>query len=171
MDIDSYYFSSKILTLLFYHQSAWKAKISHKMHVVRCISERETAKMCCSWNVISFDYSPQTGRPEMVVGWYHSHPGFGCWLSGVDINTQQSFEALSERAVAVVVDPIQSVKGNKTQSQQNDFALPWVFTGRRWTTLIILILLKFCWYVNVSKYTKTYPFFTGVLSISTETFL
>lgn len=47
----------------------------------------------------------------MVVGWYHSHPGFGCWLSGVDINTQQSFEALSERAVAVVVDPIQSVKG------------------------------------------------------------
>ena len=28
-------------------------------------------------------------RPEMVVGWYHSHPGFGCWLSSVDINTQQ----------------------------------------------------------------------------------
>jgi 26S proteasome regulatory subunit N11 len=50
-------------------------------------------------------------RPEMVVGWYHSHPGFGCWLSGVDINTQQSFEALNQRAVAVVVDPIQSVKG------------------------------------------------------------
>lgn len=47
----------------------------------------------------------------MVVGWYHSHPGFGCWLSGVDINTQQSFEALSERAVAIVIDPIQSVKG------------------------------------------------------------
>merc|ERR1712086_1185763 len=47
----------------------------------------------------------------MVVGWYHSHPGFGCWLSGVDINTQQSFEALNQRAVAVVVDPIQSVKG------------------------------------------------------------
>ncbi|PAA70709.1 hypothetical protein BOX15_Mlig006117g2, partial [Macrostomum lignano] len=57
------------------------------------------------------DMLKQTGRPEMVVGWYHSHPGFGCWLSGVDVNTQQSFEALSERAVAVVVDPIQSVKG------------------------------------------------------------
>lgn len=57
------------------------------------------------------DMLKQTGRPEMVVGWYHSHPGFGCWLSGVDINTQQSFEALNTRAVAVVVDPIQSVKG------------------------------------------------------------
>ncbi|KAJ4798806.1 26S proteasome non-ATPase regulatory subunit [Rhynchospora pubera] len=27
-------------------------------------------------------------EPEMVVRWYHSHPGFGCWPSGVDINTQ-----------------------------------------------------------------------------------
>lgn len=53
----------------------------------------------------------QTGRQEMVVGWYHSHPGFGCWMSGVDINTQQSFEALNQRAVAVVIDPVQSVKG------------------------------------------------------------
>lgn len=53
----------------------------------------------------------QTGRPEMVVGWYHSHPGFGCWLSSTDINTQSSFESLNSRAVAVVIDPIQSVKG------------------------------------------------------------
>lgn len=53
----------------------------------------------------------QTGRPEIVVGWYHSHPGFGCWLSSVDINTQQSFESLDPRSVAVVIDPIQSVKG------------------------------------------------------------
>jgi len=53
----------------------------------------------------------QTGRSEVVVGWYHSHPGFGCWMSGVDINTHKSFEQLSRRAVAVVVDPVQSVKG------------------------------------------------------------
>jgi 26S proteasome regulatory subunit N11 len=57
------------------------------------------------------DMLKQTGRMEMVVGWYHSHPGFGCWLSSVDVNTQQSFEALNPRAVAVVVDSIQSVKG------------------------------------------------------------
>ena len=47
----------------------------------------------------------------MVVGWYHSHPGFGCWLSGVDISTQNSFEQLNQRAVSVVIDPVQSVKG------------------------------------------------------------
>jgi 26S proteasome regulatory subunit N11 len=32
-------------------------------------------------------------------------------LSSTDINTQASFEALNSRAVALVVDPIQSVKG------------------------------------------------------------
>lgn len=53
----------------------------------------------------------QTDRDENSVGWYHSHPGFGCWLSGTDINTHQSFEQLDPRNVAVVVDPIQSVKG------------------------------------------------------------
>lgn len=53
----------------------------------------------------------QTGRTEIVVGWYHSHPGFGCFLSSVDVNTQKSFEQLNKRFVAVVVDPIQSVRG------------------------------------------------------------
>jgi 26S proteasome regulatory subunit N11 len=53
----------------------------------------------------------QTGRNEIVVGWYHSHPGFGCFLSGVDVGTQRNFEQLNPRFVAVVVDPIQSVRG------------------------------------------------------------
>ena len=57
------------------------------------------------------DMLKQTKRSEMVVGWYHSHPSFGCWLSSVDINTQQSFEQLHPRCVAVVIDPIQSVRG------------------------------------------------------------
>ena len=57
------------------------------------------------------DMLKQTGRPEIVVGWYHSHPGFGVWMSGVDMNTQKSFEQLNQRAVAVVIDTVQSVKG------------------------------------------------------------
>ncbi|CEH18430.1 mov34-domain-containing protein [Ceraceosorus bombacis] len=57
------------------------------------------------------DMLKQTGRPEMVVGWYHSHPGFGCWLSSVDINTQQSFEQLNQRAVAVVTGRPEMVVG------------------------------------------------------------
>ncbi|SJK86416.1 26S proteasome regulatory subunit N11 [Babesia microti strain RI] len=63
------------------------------------------------YQTVMLDQLKRTGRPEMVVGWYHSHPGFGCWFSGTDVNTQQSFEQLNPRAVGIVVDPIQSVKG------------------------------------------------------------
>jgi len=67
--------------------------------------------VCCPAPLYSIISNHTLLRPETVVGWYHSHPGFGCWLSSVDINTQQSFEQLTPRAVAVVIDPIQSVKG------------------------------------------------------------
>ncbi|OHS99774.1 26S proteasome non-ATPase regulatory subunit 14 [Tritrichomonas foetus] len=53
----------------------------------------------------------RTGRKEIVVGWYHSHPGFGVWLSNVDINQQMYWEKLNPRCIAVVVDPVQSVRG------------------------------------------------------------
>lgn len=46
-----------------------------------------------------------------MVGWYHSHPGYGCWLSPVDVQTQKSFEQQGERSIAVVVDPVQSTGG------------------------------------------------------------
>lgn len=52
-----------------------------------------------------------TGRREDVIGWYHSHPGFGVWLSNVDINQQLYWEKINPRCIAVVVDPVQSVRG------------------------------------------------------------
>ena len=39
-----------------------------------------------------FEALKMVGRTEIVVGWYHSHPGYGCWLSAVDVQTQKSFE-------------------------------------------------------------------------------
>ena len=56
------------------------------------------------------DMLNQVGRTEIVVGWYHSHPGLGAWLSSVDQNTHNSFQQLHKRAVALVVDPVQSLK-------------------------------------------------------------
>lgn len=40
-----------------------------------------------------------------VVGWWHSHPGIGCFLSGTDIKTQKYFFPEAYQ-VALVVDPI-----------------------------------------------------------------
>ena len=39
------------------------------------------------------------------VGWWHSHPDFGCFLSNIDLDTQRRrFDASHE--VALVIDPI-----------------------------------------------------------------
>ncbi|KAL0237479.1 hypothetical protein PCE1_000876 [Barthelona sp. PCE] len=57
------------------------------------------------------DLLNRIGRKENVVGWYHSHPGFGPFLSHLDQMTQGAMEKLESRSVAVVVDPIQSVRG------------------------------------------------------------
>jgi len=40
-----------------------------------------------------------------VVGWWHSHPGIGCFLSATDLHTQKYFFPESYQ-VALVVDPI-----------------------------------------------------------------
>jgi 26S proteasome regulatory subunit N11 len=59
-----------------------------------------------AYQVHMMEMLQQVGRHEVCVGWYHSHPGFGCWMSMVDVKTQKSFETQSERAVGVVIDPI-----------------------------------------------------------------
>lgn len=40
-----------------------------------------------------------------IIGWWHSHPNFGCFLSSTDVETQQYFFPESYQ-VALVVDPI-----------------------------------------------------------------
>lgn len=64
------------------------------------------------YQVQMLDKLKLVGRHENVVGWYHSHPGFGCWLSSDDISTAAGYENLTPRSVSVVIDPIQSVPGN-----------------------------------------------------------
>jgi len=38
------------------------------------------------------DDCESVNRPENVCGWYHSHPGYACWLSGIDVNTQMLYQ-------------------------------------------------------------------------------
>lgn len=52
-----------------------------------------------------------TSFPETcIVGWYHSHPGFGVFLSGTDLETQRYyFKQIWQ--IAIVYDPIKDVIG------------------------------------------------------------
>ncbi|KAI7696125.1 hypothetical protein SSS_01755 [Sarcoptes scabiei] len=53
------------------------------------------------------------GRMENVIGWYHSHPGYGCWLSGIDVTTQMMNQQYQEPFVAIVIDPIRTMSAGK----------------------------------------------------------
>ncbi|KRX27118.1 COP9 signalosome complex subunit 5 [Trichinella nelsoni] len=53
------------------------------------------------------------GRMENVIGWYHSHPGYGCWLSGIDVDTQMLHQMYEEPFVAVVIDPCRTLCSGK----------------------------------------------------------
>lgn len=55
----------------------------------------------------------QIGRLENVIGWYHSHPGYGCWLSGIDVSTQLLNQQFQEPFVAIVIDPIRTMSAGK----------------------------------------------------------
>ncbi|KAF2362994.1 JAB1/MPN/MOV34 metalloenzyme domain [Trinorchestia longiramus] len=55
----------------------------------------------------------EVGRQENVIGWYHSHPGYGCWLSGIDVGTQQLNQNYQEPFVAIVIDPIRTMSSGK----------------------------------------------------------
>ena len=41
---------------------------------------------------------------EFFVGWYHSHPGLGLFLSQTDIINQLGYQIVNEKAVAIVFD-------------------------------------------------------------------
>ncbi|KAH6625230.1 JAB1/Mov34/MPN/PAD-1 ubiquitin protease-domain-containing protein [Boeremia exigua] len=55
------------------------------------------------------------GQLDNAVGWYHSHPGYGCWLSGIDVNTQKTQQQFSDPFCAVVIDPDRTVSAGKVE--------------------------------------------------------
>nr|CAD7258476.1 unnamed protein product [Timema shepardi] len=55
----------------------------------------------------------QVGRHENAIGWYHSHPGYGCWLSGIDVSTQMLNQNFQEPFVAIVIDPVRTISAGK----------------------------------------------------------
>ena len=59
------------------------------------------------------DNLEKVGRSHKYVGWYHSHPGFGCWLSGIDCNTQKLLQTINKTWIAMVVDPYRTKSNRK----------------------------------------------------------
>jgi len=59
-----------------------------------------------------------------VVGWYHSHPGYGVFMSDIDISTQGRLQQFSPYIVALVVDPSTADTGFFTLDPETGNVLP-----------------------------------------------
>ncbi|XP_076826088.1 COP9 signalosome complex subunit 5-like [Clavelina lepadiformis] len=59
------------------------------------------------------DSAKHVGRLENAIGWYHSHPGYGCWLSGIDVSTQLLNQQFQEPFLAIVIDPTRTISAGK----------------------------------------------------------
>ena len=57
----------------------------------------------------------EQGQSDNAVGWYHSHPGYGCWLSGIDVNTQKTQQQFQDPFCAIVIDPDRTVSAGKVE--------------------------------------------------------
>jgi len=77
-------------------------------------------KLFESLDLAGFDY--------VVVGWYHSHPGYGCFLSETDIKTHSGI-FVSPHHIAIVIDPqffeIAAFRMKSGKPERTDFGVYW----------------------------------------------
>lgn len=66
----------------------------------------------CPWFIVCLQ---KVGRLENMIGWYHSHPGYGCWLSGIDVGTQATQQMYQEPFLAIVIDPHRTIAAGKVE--------------------------------------------------------
>ncbi|EKG07760.1 metallopeptidase, putative,metallo-peptidase, clan MP, family M67, putative [Trypanosoma cruzi] len=80
----------------------------------------DASEVECSMNDASqlymldfLQYHQRGGTQEGCIGWYHSHPGYTCFLSGTDVNTQQLGQTAQDPWLAIVVDPVRTISTGK----------------------------------------------------------
>ena len=93
------------------------------------------------------------------MGWYHSHPGYGCWLSGIDVGTQAIQQQYQEPFLAIVVDPHRTIAAGKVEigafrtypevhcSRQNGHDQPWhqIFHWKISITMLCSMVEVYSW--------------------------
>eukprot|EP01053_Blabericola_migrator_P008627 Blabericola_migrator_1__8626@NODE_451_length_8357_cov_69_379252_g353_i0_p5_GENE_NODE_451_length_8357_cov_69_379252_g353_i0NODE_451_length_8357_cov_69_379252_g353_i0_p5_ORF_typecomplete_len280_score41_21JAB/PF01398_21/3_4e27ProkJAB/PF14464_6/3_1e10ProkJAB/PF14464_6/2_1e03UPF0172/PF03665_13/0_0057_NODE_451_length_8357_cov_69_379252_g353_i074768315 len=64
--------------------------------------------------IVQFIESEESiGYKYRAIGWYHSHPGYRCWLSAIDVATQRNHQRHQDPWLAIVIDPFETLKRSK----------------------------------------------------------
>ncbi|MDD1770396.1 MAG: Mov34/MPN/PAD-1 family protein [Methanomassiliicoccales archaeon] len=109
----------------------------HGRHRFAIVRDIVTGALLSSSDRVRFDsdsYSElfseldSSGFDYVIVGWYHSHPGYGCFMSQTDLKTQLASFRESYHT-AVVIDPllkeIQAFRLRGKGYAHVDFAVYW----------------------------------------------
>jgi proteasome lid subunit RPN8/RPN11 len=109
----------------------------HEKHRYVIVRDIVTGALLSSADRVRFDndsYSElfseldSSGFDYVIVGWYHSHPGYGCFMSQIDLNTQMASFRENYHS-AIVIDPllkeIQAFRLKGKRCTYVDFAIYW----------------------------------------------
>lgn len=85
----------------------FKANGKIKVFISEYITSKNNATaISVKFNPDSFrELSQQMSHEKIVVAWSHSHPGYGCFLSSTDVNTQRKYFN-EPYHYALVIDPL-----------------------------------------------------------------
>jgi len=68
-----------------------------------------------SWEIRNVERVVSFVCYSTMKGAENRHPGYGCWLSGIDVNTQQNNQRFNDPYLAVVIDPNRTVSAGKVE--------------------------------------------------------
>ncbi|KAH0921219.1 hypothetical protein HID58_021237 [Brassica napus] len=97
-------------------ESSEPSKILRDVHIERGVfyvttliipKQESTANSCQAMNEVDV-FSIQNERELYPVGWIHTHPSQGCFMSSVDLHTHYSYQVMVPEAFAIVVAPTDS---------------------------------------------------------------
>jgi proteasome lid subunit RPN8/RPN11 len=92
-----------------------------------------------TWDAI-LEEIKKSGTDDVLIGWYHSHPNFGVFLSDHDQFIQNNFFK-EDGKVTIVVDPIRGLRG-------------WFYSqnGKYCQLNSTIFIIIFCIFLSISQY-------------------
>eukprot|EP01060_Flectonema_neradi_P000573 TRINITY_DN10354_c5_g1_i1.p1 TRINITY_DN10354_c5_g1~~TRINITY_DN10354_c5_g1_i1.p1 ORF type:complete len:352 (+),score=78.00 TRINITY_DN10354_c5_g1_i1:40-1095(+) len=80
-------------------------------HEVEC----NMTQAATEYLVTYIEKAEKVGKGEPVIGWYHSHPGYQCFMSKTDCTSQRRYQQYSDPFLAVVIDPVRTISTGKVE--------------------------------------------------------
>ena len=95
-----------------YHEELGKMHVIISNYIEARYTDASASTLTFTHETWDYVYKEQNGKypDKKIVGWQHTHPSYGIFLSNYDLFIQENFFNLPFQ-VAYVIDPIQNIRG------------------------------------------------------------